>query len=614
VARDDATEERQARAVGERAKLAPNHGASLTANDAAGGTTLSGTGRRYFEPLVGSAVSRARLHVDERSDRLTRLAGAKALTYGNDVFIPQDRFAPESVEGRALLGHELAHVAQPQNGRPQLFRQSVVEPHYPTEDEQRKIEKLLSREFKATAAMPPAAPNQPAVQRGRSLNEQERQALAGRLEQPFFQTLDRLDTGASGSSSDVLNEADAFGVAVEARDAIVEKFGSYLSRPFTLTQDQTTTRASRHTNNQVLVQFSVPPDIVDDVARTVSTTHCTTCLAELAELDSDSRRAVINALVQAALQSRAAQLQRIATARVPGAYNRFESRASLRLKPRDAFYKTTVHELIHAAAHPVWNAAFRDEDNLNEGFTEYFTQKVVGSVDPSYKERYEKVVSVRDAMAGPFVSPVGGSPDESMRLAYFRGRLDLIGWRPSGPDEEQLVKRAVDPANPEEGKQWDATTARRYAKIYQAAAVAKQAASRNVLGVGLYFTKDSDDSIAVRYARVIARTEPYAKGQLLLEGQVLGSPLRRPSGLGASLGVAAEYQQPYFYLQGGVRFVGAAAPAGGANRLDVSAFAGGGIRAWQTLRVGVEGFVAVPVLAGQDRLWGGVVTVGIEIK
>jgi hypothetical protein len=601
--------------VGERVRQSPDNGAPLTANGAPnGGKTLSDTGRRYFEPLVGPAVDRARLHVDERAERLAGLAGAKALTYGNDVFIPKAQFAPESADGRALLGHELAHVAQPQTGRPQLFRQPAVEPHYPTEEEQREIEKLLSREFKAQGAAPQAT-GQPAVKRGRALNDVERQALANRLKQPYFTTLDELDTGAGGSSGSALNEADAFGVAVEARDAIFKRYGSYAHRHFTLTRDETTTRAKRHADDQVLVTFSAAPNIVRDVARTVSTTHCKVCLAELAQLDDESRQAVINALVDAALQERGEQLKRIATARVPGSYNRIESRASLRLKPRTEFYQTTVHELIHALAHPVWNAAFLDEDNINEGFTEYFTQEIVGSVQPSYKEQYEKVVSVRDAMKGPFhFASVGGSPEESMRLAYFGGRLDLIGWRPSGPEEEQEVKQAVDPKKPDEGKQWDADTAKRHAKIYQAEAQAKQAPSRNVLGVGLYFTKGADLSIAVRYARVIARTEPYAKGQLLLEGQVLGSPVQNPSRLGASLGIGVEYQEPYFYAQAGARFIGTTDLTSGANRLDVSPFAGFGIRAWQTVRVGAEGFVAVPLLGGQDNPYGIVATVGIEFK
>ena len=102
--------------------------------------------------------------------------------------------------------------------------------------------------------------------------------------------------------------------------------------------------------------------------------------------------------------------------------------------------------------------------------------------------------------------------------------------------------------------------------------------------------------------------------QLLLEGQVLGSPVLNPSRLGASLGIGVEYQEPYFYAQAGARFVGTTDLATGANRLDVSPFAGFGIRAWQTLRVGAEGFVAVPLLGGQDNPYGVVATVGIEFK
>ena len=130
--------------------------------------------------------------------------------------------------------------------------------------------------------------------------------------------------------------------------------------------------------------------------------------------------------------------------------------------------------------------------------------------------------------------------------------------------------------------------------------------------MGLYFTEGSDDkTIAVRYARVIARTEPYARGQLMLEGQLLGSPVQNPRTLGASLGIAAEYQEPYFYAGGGVRFVGTAAPAGRTNRIDVSPFAGVGIRAWQTIRVGAEGFVLLPV-TGQDIQIGAGITLGVE--
>jgi hypothetical protein len=74
----------------------------------------------------------------------------------------------------------------------------------------------------------------------------------------------------------------------------------------------------------------------------------------------------------------------------------------------------------------------------------------------------------------------------------------------------------------------------------------------------------------------------------LLEGQFLGSPLQNPAALGASLGIGAEYQEPYLFAQAGVRFVGTITPGGGTDRLDVSPVIGIGVRAWQTIRIGVR--------------------------
>jgi len=584
------------------------------------GQPLDPATRGFMEPRFGCDFNDVRVHADAVADVAAAAVGARAFTVGADVVFRRGEFVPHTQAGRALLAHELAHVAQGPSRQPQLFRKEAIEPHYPTEDEQREIEKILSREFTETAATAPAAPGAPAKERGTSLNEEQRRKLAEELKQPYLDTLDKLDSG-SESSDGAVDETEAFEILTQAKEDIYKRFGDYAKR-ITFTREDVTTPAERRKAKQVFVQFSIDPGVARDLARTIATTDCKTCLTRLAPLDRDSKTAVIDTLIGfgSAVEG-GAKLQRALKKRVPGGYSHGRERISLRLRPREELRHTAIHELIHALAHPTFRAAFGDEDNINEGFTEYFTQEIVGSVNPSYKTQYEKVISARDAMKGPFHFIGSEAAEESMRLAYFRGRLDLIGWRPSGPDEEQAVKEAAketvnegfDPMAAGEPKQWDAATASRYAKIYQAEAQAKQAASRNVLGVGLYFTKDAADTIAVRYARVIARTEPYAKGQFLLEGQLLGSPAQNPIRLGASLGLGAEYQEPYFYAQAGVRFVGTAAPAGGATRLDVSPFAGLGIRAWQTLRVGVEGYVAVPLLTGQDRLYGGIVTLGVEL-
>jgi hypothetical protein len=218
-------------------------------------------------------------------------------------------------------------------------------------------------------------------------------------------------------------------------------------------------------------------------------------------------------------------------------------------------------------------------------------------------------------MKSPFVfSSHEEEAEQSLRLAYFRGRLDLIGWKPdpTNPAQAQAVKAAADPKDPEAGRPWDAATARRHAEEYLNRDRAEQAAHRNELGVGLAFTRGSGGQVSVRYARVLAQTE-RARGRLLVEGQLLGRPTGDPSEIGGSLGFAAEYQDPYFFVRGGVRLVGTAAPAGGSDRIDVSPVVGLGVRAWQGIRIGAEAYVLLPV-KGEGVEVGGGLTVGVEFK
>jgi hypothetical protein len=105
----------------------------------------------------------------------------------------------------------------------------------------------------------------------------------------------------------------------------------------------------------------------------------------------------------------------------------------------------------------------------------------------------------------------------------------------------------------------------------------------------------------VRYARVIARTE-LARGQHYLEGQVISEPSRNPSLYGGSIGIGGAYQESHFYAGGGVRFTGTSLSGTGTNRStnerrDVEA----GWRAFQVVRIGVEGFAVIPTDDRQRR-------------
>lgn len=79
----------------------------------------SGRGRSLPEPLRDNAethlradLSPARMHVDQHAGEAARLIGARAFTVGADVYVPPRLYRPHEPDGRRLLVHELAHVAQ----------------------------------------------------------------------------------------------------------------------------------------------------------------------------------------------------------------------------------------------------------------------------------------------------------------------------------------------------------------------------------------------------------------------------------------------------------------------------------------------------------------------
>jgi hypothetical protein len=73
--------------------------------------------RQFMEPRFGRDFSSVRLHTDSHAADSARSVNAMAYTAGDHLVFNQGRYAPETVSGRRLLIHELAHVAQ-QGNRP----------------------------------------------------------------------------------------------------------------------------------------------------------------------------------------------------------------------------------------------------------------------------------------------------------------------------------------------------------------------------------------------------------------------------------------------------------------------------------------------------------------
>ncbi|AKJ27208.1 DUF4157 domain-containing protein [Caldimonas brevitalea] len=69
--------------------------------------------RRPMEQLFGTNFEAVRIHIGSQPAAL----GVPAFNHGSDLYFAPGMFNPDTSDGRRLLGHELAHVRQQQQGR-----------------------------------------------------------------------------------------------------------------------------------------------------------------------------------------------------------------------------------------------------------------------------------------------------------------------------------------------------------------------------------------------------------------------------------------------------------------------------------------------------------------
>jgi hypothetical protein len=68
--------------------------------------------RAFMEPRFGHDFSRVRVHSDAKAAESAEAVNARAYTVGSHVVLGEGQPSPESIAGRHLLAHELAHVVQ----------------------------------------------------------------------------------------------------------------------------------------------------------------------------------------------------------------------------------------------------------------------------------------------------------------------------------------------------------------------------------------------------------------------------------------------------------------------------------------------------------------------
>ncbi|HEU4597714.1 MAG TPA: DUF4157 domain-containing protein [Pyrinomonadaceae bacterium] len=76
------------------------------------GRPLDTSTRALMESRFGHDFSHVRIHTDTRAAESSEAVNAHAYTLGSHITFGAGRYAPETTEGRRLLGHELTHVLQ----------------------------------------------------------------------------------------------------------------------------------------------------------------------------------------------------------------------------------------------------------------------------------------------------------------------------------------------------------------------------------------------------------------------------------------------------------------------------------------------------------------------
>lgn len=122
------------------------------------GQPLSDDVRTEMGGALGHDLSDVRVHTDSTAHQLNEAVSAKAFTTGSDVFFKQGTYDPASSSGRALLAHELTHVAQQRTGTSGLNAGEVSDPSDAAEQHADAVGQAVA----GHAAAPPAGAAAPA--------------------------------------------------------------------------------------------------------------------------------------------------------------------------------------------------------------------------------------------------------------------------------------------------------------------------------------------------------------------------------------------------------------------------------------------------------------------
>lgn len=122
------------------------------------GQPLDVTTRAFFEPRFGQDFSHVRVHASSLAAESANAVSAAAYAYGNHIVFGKNQFSPGTAQGRSVLAHELAHVAQAGSTTPSGGPQRMSSPIDASESEAEAIAGRVNTSAQPGFLWNPASP------------------------------------------------------------------------------------------------------------------------------------------------------------------------------------------------------------------------------------------------------------------------------------------------------------------------------------------------------------------------------------------------------------------------------------------------------------------------
>ncbi len=184
------------------------------------GSPLDSQVRGEMEQRFGFDFRQVRIHSDARAAASASAVNAQAYTVGPNVVFDRGAFAPQSVAGKQLLAHELAHVTQQQGPIPGSLR--IQPANAPHEAEANRMSQVA---LSGGSRMQQGGRSGPAV--ARTFSAGASNCAAGRNSAPadVDTELPAMDTRAGEIAAEVATALEADPVDASVRTALEGRFG-----------------------------------------------------------------------------------------------------------------------------------------------------------------------------------------------------------------------------------------------------------------------------------------------------------------------------------------------------------------------------------------------------